>query len=189
MQIGMIGLGRMGSNMVRRLMRAGHSCVVYDRSAAAVAGLVSESATGQLVARRVRRPPDAAAGRLDHGAGRGADRGSGQRLALRLAPGDAIIDGGNSHFKDDVRRARALRERGIDYLDVGTRGGVWGLERGYCLMIGGRQRPSSGSSPSSATLAPGRGAIEPVPGAKAARAPRRRATCIAARPAPGTSSR
>jgi 6-phosphogluconate dehydrogenase len=164
MQLGMIGLGRMGSNMVRRLMRAGHSCVVYDRSADAVAGLGREGATGsssldEFVARLA--PPRAAWIMVPAGA---PTEGVVNDLAARLVSGDAILDGGNSYFKDDVRRARALRERGIDYLDVGTSGGVWGLERGYCLMVGGPTAAFARLEPIFRALAPGRGAIAPVPG-------------------------
>jgi 6-phosphogluconate dehydrogenase len=164
MQLGMIGLGRMGSNMVRRLMRAGHSCVVYDRSADAVAGLAGEGAAGtasldQFVAALA--PPRTAWVMVPAG---GPTEGVVNDLGARMAAGDAIIDGGNSYFKDDVRRAAALRQRGIDYLDVGTSGGVWGLERGYCLMIGGPASAFARLEPIFRALAPGQGEIAPVPG-------------------------
>jgi 6-phosphogluconate dehydrogenase len=138
MQLGMIGLGRMGANLVRRLQQAGHTCVVYDAHPEPVAALVREGATGaasleDLVAKRT--PPRGVwlmvpAAVVDDELA---------ALAPHLAPGDTIIDGGNSHYHDDVRRARELRARGQHYLDVGTSGGVWGLERGYCLMIGGEE--------------------------------------------------
>jgi 6-phosphogluconate dehydrogenase len=164
MQLGMIGLGRMGSNMVRRLMRAGHTCVVYDRSADAVAGLAGEGATGAasldaFVAALA--PPRTAWVMVPAG---GPTEGVVDDLASRMSTGDAIIDGGNSYFKDDVRRAAALRPRGIDYLDVGTSGGVWGLERGYCLMIGGPVPAFARLEPIFRALAPGQGEIAPVPG-------------------------
>ena len=163
MQLGMIGLGRMGANMVRRLVRAGHTCVVYDRSQEAVEALASEGATGassldDLVA-RLKKPravwlmvPAAAVDRalVD--------------LAPRLATGDAVVDGGNSHYADDIRRARELLERGLHYLDVGTSGGVFGLERGYCLMIGGEPAVVSRLDPIFASLAPGPTAATPTPG-------------------------
>ncbi len=164
MQLGMIGLGRMGSNMVRRLLRAGHSCVVYDRNADAVAALAAEGATGassldDFVARLA--PPRAAWIMVPAGP---PTEGVVKDLAARLRPGDAIIDGGNSHFKDDVRRAGGLHEHAIDYLDVGTSGGVWGLERGYCLMIGGPAAAFARLEPLFRALAPGRGEIAPVAG-------------------------
>jgi 6-phosphogluconate dehydrogenase len=164
MQLGMIGLGRMGSNMVRRLMRAGHSCVVYDRSADAVAGLAKEGAAGsasldEFVARL--EAPRAAWIMVPAGS---PTEGVVNELAARFQPGDAIVDGGNSYFKDDVRRAAALAGRGIDYLDAGTSGGVWGLERGYCLMIGGPPAAFARLEPIFRALAPGRGDVAPVPG-------------------------
>src|SRR5512143_2456834 len=136
MQLGMIGLGRMGSNLVRRLMRDGHSCVVYDLSPDAVAALASEGATGTasvadlvagLVAPRtvwVMVPAGAITGRVI------------SDLAMALEPGDTVIDGGNSYYRDDINRSAELAARGITLIDCGTSGGVWGLDRGYCLMIG-----------------------------------------------------
>ena len=164
MQLGMIGLGRMGSNMVRRLMRAGHECVVYDRSPDAVRGLAGEGAAGsasldEFVARLA--PPRAAWVMVPAGA---PTEGVVNDLGARLQAGDAILDGGNSHFKDDVRRARELAARGIDYLDVGTSGGVWGLARGYCLMVGGPPPAFARLEPIFRALAPGRGDIAPVEG-------------------------
>ncbi len=163
MQIGMIGLGRMGANMVRRLKRGGHQCVVYDRSAAAVRALEQEGAVGaasldDFVAKL--SAPRAAwlmvpAATVDASI---AD------LAPRLARGDLIIDGGNSHYVDDIRRARELAAQGIEYADVGTSGGVWGLERGYCLMIGGPDAAVKRLDPIFRTLAPGRGTLDRTPG-------------------------
>jgi 6-phosphogluconate dehydrogenase len=157
MTIGMIGLGRMGGNMVRRLLRGGHRCVVHDRNAESVSALVSEGAIGaasydELVAKL--EAPRAVWIMVPSGE---ATEQTVQALAQRLAPGDTIVDGGNSYFKDDVRRARELRGRGIHYLDVGTSGGVWGIDRGYCLMIGGPAAVVSRLEPIFRTLAPGRG--------------------------------
>jgi 6-phosphogluconate dehydrogenase len=164
MQIGMIGLGRMGGNMVRRLLHGGHDCVAYDVSPAAVAELAKEGAAGaasldDFVARLT--PPRTAWIMVPAGA---PTEGMVRELELRLAAGDAVVDGGNSFFKDDVRRARALAGRGIHYLDAGTSGGVWGLERGYCLMIGGDRSTVERLAPIWRTLAPGRGDIPPAPG-------------------------
>jgi len=153
----MIGLGRMGGNMVRRLLRGGHRCVVHDRAPESVSALVGEGAIGaasyeELVAKL--EPPRAVWIMVPAGE---ATEQTVQALAQRLAPGDTIIDGGNSYFKDDVRRAGELRGRGIHYLDVGTSGGVWGIDRGYCLMIGGPTAVVSRLEPIFRTLAPGRG--------------------------------
>ncbi|CAK0773895.1 6-phosphogluconate dehydrogenase, NAD(+)-dependent, decarboxylating [Gammaproteobacteria bacterium] len=154
MQIGMIGLGRMGSNMVRRLMRAGHACVVFNKSPAKIQTLVDEGATGAtLLADFVAllTPPRViwvmvpAAAVDDLLAA----------LAPLVAPGDILIDGGNSYYKDDIRRHREWLERDVHYLDVGTSGGVWGLDRGYCLMIGGDADPVQRLTPIFQTLAPG----------------------------------
>src|SRR5262249_38240447 len=136
MQIGMIGLGRMGGNMVRRLLRGGHECVVYDLSANAIAELVAEGGAGagtldEFVQRL--RPPRTAWIMVPAG---DPTENMVQELGKRMEKGDAIVDGGNSYYKDDVRRSRTLAEKGIFYVDAGTSGGVWGLERGYCLMIG-----------------------------------------------------
>jgi 6-phosphogluconate dehydrogenase len=158
MQLGMIGLGRMGANMVRRLMKAGHECVVYNRSPGPVQEMQKEGAIGaadldDFVA-RLSKPravwlmvPAAVVDRqIDD-------------LCDRLDEGDIIIDGGNSYYKDDIARAARLQERGIHYLDVGTSGGVWGLERGYCLMIGGDDASVAHLQPLFASLAPGLGDI------------------------------
>jgi 6-phosphogluconate dehydrogenase len=164
MQLGVVGLGRMGGNIAQRLMRHGHSCVVYDRSAEAVASIASKGAAGsrslaELVARL--DPPRAIwlmlpAGKITE------DTVTEFRGALQ--PGDILIDGGNTYYKDDVRRARELKPKGIHYLDVGTSGGVWGLERGYCLMIGGDKEPVTHLDPIFSALAPGAGNIERTAG-------------------------
>ncbi len=163
MELGMIGLGRMGGNMVRRLIRGGHTCVVHDRSPDAVASLAKEGATGAtelsafvaaLSAPRaiwIMVPAAAVDGALDE-------------LAPLLTSGDVVIDGGNSNFQDDQLRARRLATRGIHYVDCGVSGGVWGLERGYCLMIGGETSVVRHLEPLFATLAPGRGDIPPTEG-------------------------
>ncbi|SPF47082.1 putative 6-phosphogluconate dehydrogenase [Candidatus Sulfotelmatobacter kueseliae] len=164
MQLGMVGLGRMGANMTRRLMRGGHQLVVSDLSADAVKQLAGEGATGStsledLISRLT--PPRAVWIMVPAGA---PTEQTVQRLAQNLKPGDAIIDGGNSYFKDDVRRARELSPKGIHYLDVGTSGGVWGLERGYCMMIGGPKDAVQRLDPIFKKLAPGRGEIPRTPG-------------------------
>jgi 6-phosphogluconate dehydrogenase len=160
MQLGMIGLGRMGANMVRRLIRGGHQCVVFDRSPQAVADLVKEHAVGasslaDLVGKLAK--PRAIwlmvpAAVVDSAI---AD------LEPMLEPGDILIDGGNSYYVDDIRRAKELSAKGIHYVDVGTSGGVWGLERGYCMMIGGEDTVVQHLDPIFATLAPGRGSEVP----------------------------
>ncbi|HEV7828971.1 MAG TPA: decarboxylating 6-phosphogluconate dehydrogenase [Pseudonocardiaceae bacterium] len=163
MQLGMVGLGRMGANIVRRLLRGGHECVVYDVNAAAVQELVGEGATGAhtLVefAAALSTPraawimvPTALAGRVV------------EQLAEHFAAGDIIIDGGNSYYRDDIDRARALAPKGIHYLDVGTSGGVWGVERGFCLMIGGDSNPIEHLDPIFRTIAPGVAAAPRTPG-------------------------
>ena len=163
MQLGMIGLGRMGANLVRRLMRDGHSCVVYDVNADAVAGLVAEGATGagslaDFVARL--EPPRTAWLMLPAAiTGQTLDQ-----LAELLHPGDTVIDGGNTYYRDDIVRARQLTPRQIHYVDCGTSGGVWGLERGYCLMIGGEPATVQRLDPIFRTIAPGAGNVEPTPG-------------------------
>ena len=164
MELGMIGLGRMGANMVRRLMRGQHECVVYDMSSTSVEKLAGEGAVGatsleDFVA-KLERPRTAW---LMVPAGEPTER-SVTALAERMSEGDTIIDGGNSYFKDDVRRAKELRQRGINYLDAGTSGGIWGIDRGYCLMIGGPTDAVARLEPIFRTLAPGRGTIEATPG-------------------------
>jgi 6-phosphogluconate dehydrogenase len=164
MQLGMVGLGRMGANIVRRLMRDGHECVVYDVSPDAIKALEGEGARGagdldEFVS-KLEKPRAAwvmvPAGEITEKAV--------TDLGQRLESGDAIIDGGNSYYHDDMRRAAALREKGIDYLDCGTSGGVFGLERGYCLMIGGPEQAYERLEPIFATLAPGVEAAERTPG-------------------------
>jgi 6-phosphogluconate dehydrogenase len=155
MQLGMIGLGRMGANMVRRLIRGGHQCVVYDRSPAAVEALVTEGAVGSIslddFVSKLSRPRSVwlmvPAATVD---GTLAD------LTARLGKEDIVVDGGNSYYIDDIRRNQELAAQGIDYIDVGTSGGVWGLERGYCLMIGGPNPAVERLDPVFRTLAPGR---------------------------------
>jgi len=163
MQLGMIGLGRMGANLVRRLMRDGHRCVVYDRSAEAVKQLEDEGATGassmaDLVAKL--EPPRAAWLMLP-AAITGAVL---EELAQLMEPGDSVIDGGNSYYHDDIARAKALAPKQLHYVDVGTSGGVFGLERGFCLMIGGDTEAVERLDPIFKTIAPGSGTAEPTPG-------------------------
>jgi len=163
MQVGMIGLGRMGSNMVRRFMRGGRECVVYDVSRDAVQALVREGASGaasldEFVGRLAKPriawlmvPAAVVDGTLDE-------------LVPRLAAGDVVVDGGNSYYRDDIERAKRLAGRGLHYVDCGTSGGVWGLERGYCLMIGGETEVVRRLDPLFATLAPGAGSLPRTPG-------------------------
>ncbi|MEK6276698.1 MAG: phosphogluconate dehydrogenase (NAD(+)-dependent, decarboxylating) [Actinomycetota bacterium] len=164
MQLGMVGLGRMGANIVRRLMRDGHECVVYDVSAEAVKTLEQEGATGAgdlgEFAAKLSKPR---AAWVMVPAGEITEKAVGD-LGERMEAGDAIIDGGNSYYHDDIRRAAELAEKGIDYLDCGTSGGVFGLERGYCLMIGGPDEAFRRLEPIFATLAPGVDAAERTPG-------------------------
>jgi len=164
MQLGMIGLGRMGANMARRLMRGGHQCVVYDRSPDAVKALAAEGATGaDSLAALVKglSKPRAVWVMVPAGA---PTEATVTELAGVLEPGDTVIDGGNTFFKDDIRRAHALAPRQITYVDAGTSGGVFGLERGYCLMIGGDAAVVQRLDPIFKTLAPGRGNAERTPG-------------------------
>ena len=164
MQIAMVGLGRMGANMVRRLMRGGHECVVFDRKQASVDQLMSEGASGvgslEDLATSL-APPRAVWVMVPAG---GPTEETVRALAGGLASGDIIIDGGNSYFKDDIRRGNQLSKQGISYVDVGTSGGVWGVDRGYCLMIGGAAAAVQRLDPIFRTLAPGRGQIERTPG-------------------------
>ena len=166
MQLGMIGLGRMGANMVRRLMRGGHACVVHDRSPEAIAALVREGATGAAspaeLVQRLQAPR--AVCLMVPAAGVGAVLDA---LVPLLAADDVVIDGGNSHYQDDIARAKQLAARGLHFVDMGTSGGVWGLERGYCLMIGGEPGVVTRLDPLFAALAPGPGTIPRTPGREA----------------------
>ncbi|MCA0432072.1 MAG: decarboxylating 6-phosphogluconate dehydrogenase [Proteobacteria bacterium] len=163
MKIGIVGLGRMGANIARRLMRHGHAPVVHDRNAEATAALAKDGATpaGDVKALLAALPaPRAIWLMLPAGAITGAMI---EQMAELLSPGDILIDGGNSHFKETVARGRALAARGIHFIDVGTSGGVWGLERGYCMMIGGNEAAVHHLDPIFAALAPGKGDIEATP--------------------------
>lgn len=163
MQLGMIGLGRMGANMVRRLMRAGHTCVVFDRNQESVKQLVAEGAKGAAsldeFVSKLSQPR--AVWLMVPAAVVDATL---KDLAPRLQSDDTVIDGGNSYYIDDIRRAKELAPRGIHYVDAGTSGGVWGLERGYCLMIGGEKGAVQRLDPIFKSLAPGRGDIPRTPG-------------------------
>ncbi len=164
MQLGMIGLGRMGGNMVRRLMRGGHTCSVFDLSPASVQSLVKEGATGsdsmEAFVKSLEKPR---AAWIMVPAGAATDS-TVTKLASLMEPGDIVIDGGNSYFKDDIRHAKQLKEKGIHFVDVGTSGGVWGIERGYCMMMGGPKEVVEHLDPIFKTLAPGLGNIERTPG-------------------------
>jgi 6-phosphogluconate dehydrogenase (decarboxylating) len=179
MQLGMIGLGRMGANMVRRLMKDGHQCVVFDMFPKAVEALVAEKATGASSCRTSWQAREAAQ-RVAHGA-RGRRRLDYPLARAAARAGDTIIDGGNSYYIDDIRRSSELAPKKIDYVDVGTSGGVWGLERGYCMMIGGPDATVQRLDPVFKTLAPGRGDIERTPGARKSAARPSSATCTAGR--------
>jgi len=163
MQLGMIGLGRMGANMVRRLMKNGHEGVVFDRSPATVTQLVSDGAKGSdsLDDFVKKLKPPRAVWLMVPAAVVDATLAD---LAPKMEKGDIIIDGGNSYYIDDIRRAKELKERGIHYADVGTSGGIWGLERGYCQMIGGETDIVKHLDPIFKTLAPGRGNVDRTPG-------------------------
>jgi 6-phosphogluconate dehydrogenase len=167
MQIGVIGLGRMGGNIVRRLLQGGHQCVVYDRQSEparllAAAGAVAAADLKDLVAQL--KKPRAVWVMLP--AGDATDHAV-TELAALMERGDIILDGGNSFYKDDIRRAASLRARDIRYVDVGTSGGIWGFERGYCMMIGGDRETVDHLDPIFATLAPGPSGIAPSPGRQA----------------------
>src|SRR5690349_6419731 len=166
MQLGVIGLGRMGGNIVRRLTRQGHECIVYDRNADATRALAGKGVSAardpaQLVERLAK--PRAVWLMLPAGE---ITESAVNELGQLLAAGDIIIDGGNAYYRDDIRRARAMKARGIRYVDCGTSGGVWGLERGYCLMIGGDRETVEHLDPVFSALAPGTGDIPPTPGRK-----------------------
>lgn len=163
MKIGMIGLGRMGGNMARRLMAGGHQIVAYDRDADAVAKLVADGAEGAGSLDEARAKLDSPAiwwVMLPAGA---ITEGVIDQICGKAQPGDIVIDGGNSFYKDDIRRAKALAEKGMHYVDVGTSGGVWGRERGYCMMIGGQEETLTYLDPIFETLAPGLGDIPRTP--------------------------
>jgi 6-phosphogluconate dehydrogenase len=164
MKLGMVGLGRMGANMTRRLMRGGHELVVTDLSADNVKHIAGEGAIASAsiddFVTKLGKPRVAW---LMVPAG-GPTEQTVQTLAQKFQAGDILIDGGNSYFKDDIRRSRQLKDKGIHYVDVGTSGGVWGLERGYCMMIGGPKEAVQHLDPIFKTLAPGRGDIPRTPG-------------------------
>src|SRR4030095_10968514 len=163
MELGIVGLGRMGANMARRLIRNGHKCVVFDRSPKAVDQLVADEAVGSTsladLVKKLQKPravwlmvPAAAVDETI------------AALVSQLDAEDILIDGGNSYYVDDIRRAKELASKGIPYVDVGTSGGVWGLERGYCMMIGGEKDVVRQLDPIFSSLAPGMGEIPPTPG-------------------------
>src|SRR5580693_2701926 len=171
-QLGMVGLGRMGANIVRRLMRDGHQGVVYDRSPGPIQQLASEGATGtpslEEVVEQLTKPRSAwvmvPAGEIT--------ANTINELAKRMEPGDIIIDGGNSYYRDDIERSKRLAdEHGVRLVDCGTSGGVWGLERGYCLMIGGDDDAVAHLAPLFRSIAPGLGTVEPTPGRQPADSP------------------
>jgi 6-phosphogluconate dehydrogenase len=164
MRLGMVGLGRMGANMARRLIRGGHEVVVTDLSADAVKGMASEGAvSSSSLDDFVSKLGSPKIAWLMVPAG-GPTESTAQAIAKQFQPGDILIDGGNSYFKDDIRRSKMFAEKGIHYVDVGTSGGVWGLERGYCMMIGGPKETVQKLDPIFKTLAPGRGDIPRTPG-------------------------
>jgi 6-phosphogluconate dehydrogenase len=163
MQLGMIGLGRMGANMVRRLMKNGHKGVVFDRSAEAIQALVKDGATGAASLREMVQKMEKPRAICIMVPAAYVDATIAELEGL-LEAGDIIIDGGNSHYQDDIARAKRLSPKGLHYVDMGTSGGVWGLERGYCLMIGGEKDIVAGLDPIFKTLAPGIGDIPRTPG-------------------------
>lgn len=167
MQFGMIGLGRMGANMVRRLMKAGHELVVFDRSAEAVAALVQEGATGSASLAEFVGALQAPRAFCIMVPAAFVDATIADLLPL-LSAGDTVIDGGNSHYHDDIARSKAFAPRGLHYVDMGTSGGIWGLERGYCLMIGGETEVVQRLDPIFRALAPGMGDIPRTPGREGA---------------------
>ena len=183
MQVGMIGLGRMGANMVRRLMRGGHECVAHDVAGPAVRAIAAEGARGALslddfVAQLAKPrtvwlmvPAAVVDSTLD-------------AILPKLDAGDVVVDGGNSYYRDDIARASRLASNGVHYVDCGTSGGVMGLERGYCLMIGGEPDVVNRLDPLFASLAPGAGAIRARPAASGSAARASAVTCTAARTAP-----
>jgi 6-phosphogluconate dehydrogenase len=167
MRLGMVGLGRMGANMVRRLLRAGHECVAFDANPEAVRAIAGEGAVGasSLADLASMLPPPRAVWVMVPAGG--PTEATVSALSELLSPGDIVVDGGNSHYKDDVRRSRDLSGRGILYCDVGTSGGIRGVDRGYCLMIGGPAEAVGRLAPVFRALAPGRGAAPQTPGREA----------------------
>ena len=163
MQLGMIGLGRMGANLVRRLMRDGHTCVVNDVTQGAIDALVAEGATGASTLEALVQQLDAPRN-IWSMVPAGIVQQTVDALLPLLTADDTIIDGGNSYYHDDIHRAAQCKERGVHYVDCGTSGGVWGLERGYCLMIGGDTSAVARLDPIFRTIAPGQGSAEPTPG-------------------------
>jgi 6-phosphogluconate dehydrogenase len=189
MQIGMVGLGRMGSNLVQRLLGDDHECVVFDVDPRAVKRVAAKGATGvRSLADLVASLAKPRAVWVMVPAGAIAEK-TVNDLAQQMGPGDVIIDGGNSYYRDDIARAATLREKGIHYLDVGTSGGVWGLERGYCLMIGGEGRCSTGSAPCSSRSPRASKPRLALPDVGASPPKLSGDICIAGRRAPDTSSR
>jgi 6-phosphogluconate dehydrogenase len=189
MQLGMIGLGRMGGNMVRRLARNGHRCVVFNRTPDAIKAIVGERVTGgtdlkQLVSQLEK--PRAVWVMLPAGE---VTEAAITQLAELLDPGDTIIDGGNAFYKDDIRRAKSLKAKGIHYIDCGTSGGVWGLDRGYCLMIGGDKEAVDRLDPIFNTLAQVQATQRSRPAAKVATRVSSAVTCIVVQAVPGVLSR
>jgi 6-phosphogluconate dehydrogenase len=165
MQLGMIGLGRMGANLVRRLLRDGHRCVGYDRNADVVKSLEAEGAAGAVTladfVAKLDKPRN-----IWIMVPAGVVKPTLEQLRPLLDPDDIVIDGGNSYYRDDITRAKDLKRDGIHFVDCGTSGGVWGLDRGYCLMIGGEDEPVRRLNPIFKTIAPGKGTVEPTPGLK-----------------------
>ena len=164
MQLGLVGLGRMGGNMTRRLAAGGHQLVTWDRSAAAVAALSGAGITGASSLEDLVAKLDAPRAIWVMVPSGDPTEQTVNTLGGLLQPGDTVIDGGNSHYKDDIRRAAALTAKGIHYVDAGTSGGVWGAERGYCLMVGGADEAVARLTPIFRTLAPGTGDVVPTPG-------------------------
>jgi len=170
MQLGMIGLGRMGANLVRRLMRDGHHCVAYDRNPEVVKSLAGEGADGanslEEFVSKLSKPRN-----IWIMVPAGVVEGTLESLVPLLDADDVVIDGGNSYYRDDLVRSKELATKGLHYLDVGTSGGVWGLDRGYCLMIGGDSGAVQRLDPIFRTIAPGLGTVEPTPGRQPADSP------------------
>ncbi len=189
MQLGMVGLGRMGSNMVKRLMKAGHECAVFDLDPKRIQELGTEGAVPAPSTddfKKLLQAPRAIWVMVPAGEPTESMVNS---LIEKLDPGDTIIDGGNSYYKDDVRRAKLAKERGIHYVDAGTSGGVWGFERGYCLMVGGEKDVFDQLEPIFNTLAPGDGGVPEHSRPRRQEHRRARLSPLRSDRAPGTSSR